>query len=78
MPKQSPQDRLRRLADGCCPVHGVAFVQVGNTEVNGKQRYVGECPRMDCQIRATTHEPNGPAVLLPEFEHLISTGGQGA
>lgn len=71
MANQTAADRLRRLANGCCPVHGVPMTHVGNTEVNGKHRYVAECPRSDCEIRATTHEPNGPSVLLPEFEYLL-------
>lgn len=45
--------------------------QVGNTVVNGKDRFLAKCTRRDCNIKATTHEPHGPLVLLPEFEHLL-------
>lgn len=69
--KQSTQDRLRRLSECCCPVHGASMSQVGNTVVNGKDRFLAKCTRRDCNIKATTHEPHGPLVLLPEFEHLL-------
>lgn len=46
--------------------------QVGDTTVNGKHRFVAGCTRKDCNVRAFTHEPFGPCVLLPEFDHLLS------
>lgn len=70
--KQSPKDRLRRLADGRCPIHGIHMHQVDNTELKGKHRFVAGCPRKDCKIQTTTHEPFGPGVLLPEFDHLLA------
>ena len=74
--KQSPQDRLRRLADGCCPIHGIPMSQVGNTEVNGKHVFVAGCPRKDCDIEATAKDGDGPCVLLPAFEHLIGVSNR--
>lgn len=75
MPKQSVEDRMHRLANGGCPIHGIPMYQVGHTEVNGKHRFVAECTRADCRVRAYTHEPFGPLVLLPEFEHLLASQG---
>ncbi len=63
---------MKRLADGRCPVHGTAMVQIRNVVVHAKERFLAKCPRLDCQIKATTHEPHGPAVLLEEFDHLIA------
>lgn len=71
MAKQTPADRLSRLADGRCPIHGLPMYQVGSAVVDEKTRFVAECTRADCNVQATTHEPFGPAVLLPEFEYLL-------
>lgn len=72
MAKQSRADREKRLSEGCCPVHGIGFAQVGLTEVAGQTRYLAECPRKDCDIQATSNEAHGPCALLPAFTHLLS------
>lgn len=71
MEKQTLEDRLRRLADGCCPVHGIGMTHAENVEFNGNHRFLAECPRNDCNIQATTHEPHGPCALLAEFNYLL-------
>ena len=71
MAKQSPQDRLRRLSEGRCPVHGTPMTQIGNIPFKGEYRFLASCPRRDCEVQAMAHSPTGPCVLLPQFEHLI-------
>lgn len=72
MAKQSVEDRMKRLEEGRCPVHGTAMVQIGRVQVGGKEHFLAECPRLACDIKATTQEPHGQAVLLDEFSHLIT------
>lgn len=72
--KQSPHDRLLRLQDCRCPVHGTPMTQTGTTVLNGMNAYLAECPRADCDIKGTSFEAQGPLTLLPEFEHLIRPG----
>ena len=72
--KQSPHDRLLRLADCRCPVHGTAMTQTGTTVVNGLHAYLAECPRADCGIKGTSFEAHGSLTLLPEFMHLVEPG----
>lgn len=72
MAKQSPQDRLHRLSDGRCPIHGTPMPQVGNTIQGDKHLYLVACPRRDCDIKATSESSFGPCDLLPEFEHLLA------
>lgn len=67
MAKQSIADRLKRLSDGRCPVHGTAMVQVG---VKGAL-FVASCPRRDCGVQGTTSEPHGPVTLSPEHQELL-------
>jgi hypothetical protein len=71
--KQSREDRLRRLENGCCPIHGIPMHQVGLTSQGDEDDvlYIAECDRKDCNIRGTTDEPFGPLTLLPEFRHLL-------
>lgn len=59
MAEQSRIDRLKRLEDGRCPIHGIGMVQVGQ---DGALFRV-ECPRADCNVQGTTHEPHGPVTL---------------
>jgi hypothetical protein len=67
--KQSVADRRQRLSEGRCPVHGLYMPQIGP--------WVGEeclcgCPRDDCKIEVWMPAPDGPATLLPEWEHLLT------
>lgn len=45
MAKQSATDRLFRLSEGRCPIHGLDMTQVEPGGIVG-------CPRKDCSIRA--------------------------
>lgn len=67
MAKQSIQDRLTRLADGRCPVHGTGMVQVG---LNGVL-FVARCPRRDCGVTGTATVPHGPVTLSPDHQKLV-------
>ncbi len=75
--KQSLEDRRRRLEQGCCPVHGLDMGQVDKVveeREGGWWREVAsivECPRKGCGVRATQVLHDDPAVLLPEWMHLL-------
>ncbi|HXM35617.1 MAG TPA: hypothetical protein VN920_10550 [Pyrinomonadaceae bacterium] len=68
--KQSVADRLKRLEEGRCPIHGLVMTQVGNTD-DGRHLFIVACPRKDCSVQATEAKPFGEATLLPAFSHLI-------
>lgn len=70
--KQSVPDRLARLADGRCPLHGTAMPQVGNRIINGAVHAVVACPREDCNVQATMANHRARAVLTAEFDHLVT------
>ena len=85
MAKQSPADRLFRLSEGRCPVHGYWMPQVDgwyysdtgeryywpeDAEDMGMYTIVG-CPRKDCGIQAIAFSLDGPWELLEEWEHLV-------
>jgi len=78
MAKQSKQDRLIRLSDGRCPIHGVGMSQIDLEHVllpcghYEPKRYIVECTRNDCNIRAYEEKPFKDAILFPEFQHLIA------
>lgn len=42
MAKQTAKDRAQRLTKGCCPIHGLAMTQVGNTVVENKHLFVAD------------------------------------
>jgi hypothetical protein len=65
---QTKADRLRRLSECRCPVHGTAMVQVDRSE----SQFLVACPRSDCRIRGTTITALGEVELLPEFAYLLS------
>lgn len=68
MVKQTRQDRLLRLADGRCPVHGIPMVQAG---LRG-ELFSAICPRKDCGIQGTALEAHGPVTLDPAHQELIN------
>lgn len=70
MKKQNKDDRLKRLAEGRCPVHGLTMTQVGLAD-NGR-RFVVACPRMDCDIEGHSEDPFGPVTLTPSSAHLLA------
>lgn len=75
--KQSVIDRVKRLSEGRCPVHGIPMPQVDRWYaqedglLSGKQYTIVECPRADCQIRAKAYQWDGPWELLPEWKYLL-------
>lgn len=67
MANKSGIDREKRMAKGCCPVHGIGMMQVGLTDIeNGSQLVVVECPRRDCNIRGTMEDPLGRVTFIEE------------
>ena len=75
--RQSPEDRLLRLKDRRCPVHGVCMPQVSDFFEQKGGRYDGaevcivQCCRRDCQISGVQDSPNSPIELLPEWRFLF-------
>lgn len=76
--KQSRQDRLTRLSDGRCPIHGIPMYQIDLEYVQlpcghyEARRSIVECSRRDCEILAYEEEPFQDAVLLPQFQYLLN------
>jgi hypothetical protein len=60
--RQTPIDRIERLAHGHCPVHGIPMPSVGSWyEEPGHYWFtIVECPRHDCAQRAKAYSPEGP------------------
>lgn len=74
--KQSTEDRLRRMNDGRCPIHGTAMGQVdGWYYPEGEKPYTIEgCGRRDCHVRVKAYSYDGPRELMPEWAHLLKEG----
>jgi hypothetical protein len=60
--RQTPVDQIERLANGCCPVHGIFMPQVGYWyQLPGAPWFtIVECPRRDCEQRAKAYGVDGP------------------
>jgi hypothetical protein len=74
MAKQSISDRLKRLADGRCPIHGRHLTQASEwlvDEETGQPYTFVECALCHAVI-AYEHTAFGSATLLPEYNHLIA------
>lgn len=71
MTKQSYFDRITRLNDGRCPVHGIGLSQIGRTGEGANLRSIVGCGRRDCDISAYAQSIDGPWTLLPEHTHLL-------
>lgn len=69
MKNQRRADRLARLQEGRCPVHGLTMGQVGLTHEGTV--FVVACPRKDCSIKGHSVEPFGSVMLEDEFLHLL-------
>jgi hypothetical protein len=73
MRKQSSDDRLKRLKEGCCPVHGLVMGQAGLSD--DRSTFIMECPRRDCNIQTFEEDAEDGSIvsikLLPEFEYLL-------
>jgi len=90
--KQSPADRLARLEEVRCPVHGwgMATLHMGLRDERGRLYDLLECCRKNCHIlvrgyRGRTEDfrdPWGQPVyrcrgeLLPEWVYLLEEGGE--
>ncbi len=72
--KQTIEDRLERLKNGACPIHGIPMYQIGVTEplFGAPHCYnIVECSRQDCLIQAFELFPFENAILFPEFQYLL-------
>lgn len=67
------QARNRRLADGCCPIHGILMAQERWADCDDwkKGGFRVKCARKDCSIKGVKTTIDGPVVLLPEFAYLL-------
>lgn len=76
--RQSPEDRIKRLKKGCCPIHGMFMGQIScwekrvGGELDGELVTTVECERKACGIKAYAVDIDGPYELFPEFKHLLS------
>ena len=74
MAKQSPSDRLKRLAEGRCPIHGRLMTQASEwftDDETGQPYTFVECAHCRA-VLAYEHQAFGPAILLPAYQHLIA------
>ena len=74
MAKQSSSDRLRRLSQGRCPIHGRLLSQASEwftDEETGEPYTFVECAQCRA-VMAFERQAFGPAILLPEYHHLVS------
>ncbi len=73
MAKQSIPDRLKRLQEGRCPIHGRQLTQASEwftDEETGEMYTFVECAQCRA-VLAYEHKAFGPATLVPECQHLI-------
>lgn len=71
--RQSATDRIDRLNQGCCPVHGSWMSQVGgwcDVETDAPYTVVG-CNRQNCDVRAKAYSADVSWKLLPEFTYIL-------
>ena len=85
MAKQSIADRLLRLSEGRCPIHGIPMMPVDgwywsdtgesihySKGWEGRISYsIAKCERRDCNITAITYGLNGPCELTDEWKYLV-------
>lgn len=69
--KQTAKDRVGRLSEGRCPIHGTPMPQIDCDVVDGSHVYVVACPRKDCDIEATQTEAGGPSTLRTAWLYLV-------
>ncbi len=69
MAKQRSVDRIKRLLDGRCPIHGDGMSQVGVSSDSSVA--IVKCNRKICDIEGWTFRCNGPVMLLPDWAHVI-------
>ncbi|MHD0644792.1 hypothetical protein ACYPKM_04105 [Pseudomonas aeruginosa] len=71
MAKQSVEDRRRRLADGCCPIHGIPMVEDNPFMHGGVQHYFVDCPRKDCEISGSKNDETQVVTLQAKYQYLV-------
>lgn len=71
MAKQSASDRIARVKEGRCPIHGIDMPQIAWVSGGSEQLFRVACPRRDCSIEGVSAAPSGPVELLPEFTALL-------
>lgn len=72
--KQTASDRIKRLNEGRCPIHGGWMGQIdGWHEPQGGEPYtIVGCSRRACKISVISYGFDGPWKLPPEFESLLN------
>ncbi len=71
--KQSSTERLNRLHEGRCPIHGLAMNQVDRWYYPKEREpytIVG-CGRGDCEVRAMANSYDGPWEIMPDCAYLL-------
>jgi len=68
MAKQTRDDRLRRLRDSRCPIHGTVMTQI---RWDDQHKFVAQCARRDCEITGFTEECQGSIQLASEWLFLL-------
>lgn len=71
--KQSLSDRLKRLNQGCCPIHGLFMSQVDSWYYpkTGKPYTIVGCPRKNCNANARAYNFEGPWEILSDCAYLL-------
>lgn len=71
--RQSLVDRINRLNNGCCPIHGLFMSQVdGWYYPDDREPYtIVGCPRNDCDAQARADSNNGPWEIMPDCAYLL-------
>ena len=74
--KQSLDDRVARLNQGCCPVHGYSMSQIdeGFATQRGDPFMVVGCSAKGCPVKAKAYDIDGPWELFPECADVLSPG----
>ncbi len=71
--KQSLSDRLQRLNQGCCPIHGSFMLQIDSWYYPEKSKpytIVG-CSRKNCEAKAIAYGIDGPWEISPDCAWLL-------
>lgn len=84
MVKQSPTDRLKRLSEGRCPIHGCAlypehgewkfrYWKCDHCDATHQEveKAVHKCERKACEIRTYQAEGSDVHIIFPKWKHLF-------
>lgn len=78
MAKQSRQDRLKRLYEMRCPIHGIYLAQIALEWIDlpcghsSARRSIAHCPRKDCHILVYEGYDDNLPEIFPEFSYLLA------